>query len=192
MTGYRPPAAQLRGMSFEVAGMYGMPHVGCHYYRDDASATAWDGPYRECAACERTGGAHHKHHEPPRSRSLAVHPATGRKIGGARLLDASANPAWEPPEGEPDDGEPFLLCTRWGKFVLLPALIDLCAECHAKRHSAGTLSIRWEWDADEAAERWWSGWYLSRGKRPHGRWLWALGRYVITIDGKEGEFRLWE
>ena len=65
---YVPEMAQLRGLSYETAKLYGMPHIGAHYSRDDVDATAWAGAYRECAACGKTGGPHSKHHEPPKGK----------------------------------------------------------------------------------------------------------------------------
>ena len=60
--------AQLTGLPYETAKLYGMPHIGCRYVREDISATAWDGDARECACCGRSGGVHSRHHEPPRSK----------------------------------------------------------------------------------------------------------------------------
>lgn len=87
----------------------------------------------------------------------------------------------------------FVLRTEWGSFVLLPALIALCGSgttgCHGMRHG-GRLRIRWEWDSDEYAEKWWSGWTLSHYCAPHSPRLFKLGRYVFALDGIEWEVRL--
>ena len=64
---YEPSREQLRGTSYEKASLYGMPHIGCRYKRDDIAATAFDGDTRRCAGCARTNGVHNRHHEPPRS-----------------------------------------------------------------------------------------------------------------------------
>ena len=64
---YEPKREQLRGMSYEKAKLYGMPHIGCKYRRDDIAATAFDSDVRRCAGCGRTNGKHDRHHEPPRS-----------------------------------------------------------------------------------------------------------------------------
>ena len=154
---YAPDASVLRGLSREKASLFGMPHIGCRYLREDVSATAWDGGSRECAFCGRTTGPHNRHHEPPRSNGS------------------------------------FLLCTPMGRFVLLPALIDLCGSgttgCHGDRH-AGRLSIRWEWDSPEDEEMWWDGTLLSRpGHAPNGKWLYGHGCYVFGRNGYERRYR---
>lgn len=154
---FTPSMEQLKGLSYDRASLYGMPHIGCKYRYEDIGATAWDGDYRRCACCGRTNGYHNRHHEPP------------KKWGS------------------------FLLETPMGKFVLLPALIDLCGSgtqgCHGDRHS-GKLKIRWEWDSDEFAEQWWSGYLLSRPyHEPHGKWLYGCGCYVFEHNGSEWRYR---
>ena len=64
--------SQLCGLSYDTASLFGMPHVGCRYTREDVSATAWDGDSRLCAVCGRVGGSHSKHHEPPRSKGRFI------------------------------------------------------------------------------------------------------------------------
>ena len=95
----------------------------------------------------------------------------------------------EPPKGV---GRNFLLSTPMGQFVLKPALIALCGSgttgCHGMRHN-GKLSIRWEWDSDEIAEKWWNGHWLSHGYFPHSPKLFRLGRYVFSDGEKEWEVR---
>lgn len=63
-----PDMAQLRGLSYETASLYGMPHIGCRYYAEELSSTAWTGDHRKCAACGTWSGGHSRHHEPPRSK----------------------------------------------------------------------------------------------------------------------------
>lgn len=152
-----PTREQLRGLSYETANLYGKPHIGCCYYREEINSTAWDGEHRKCAVCGRTDGFHSRHHEPPRSKGS------------------------------------FLLDTPMGKFVLLPALIDLCGSgttgCHGARH-AGKLKVRWAWDSDEYERDWWSGKLLSQvGHIPNGKWLYGYGRYVFCFNGVAWEFR---
>lgn len=154
---YTPPKGRLRGLSYQKASLYGMPHIGCKYRYEDINSTMWDGDFRRCACCGRSGGAHNRHHEPPKSNGL------------------------------------FVLETEYGRFVLLPALIDLCGSgtegCHGDRHN-GKLGIRWEWDSDEYAEKWWSGWFLSRPyHEPHGSWLYGYGCYVFERGDGEWRFR---
>ena len=77
--------------------------------------------------------------------------------------------------------------------MLLPALIDLCGSgttgCHGDRHN-GRLKIRWEWDTDENARKWWDGTYLSKPYHdPHGQWLYSHGCYVFERDGGEWRYR---
>lgn len=155
---FTPSREQLRGLSVEVASLYGMPHIGCRYTAEDIAATAFSDamPQRRCACCGRTDGPHNRHHEPPRSKGS------------------------------------FLMQTPRGRFVLLPALIDLCGSgtqgCHGARHS-GLLRIEWKWNSDEEAAMWWDGTFLSWGLRTHGPWLWEHGRYVFCYNGVAWEHR---
>lgn len=153
---YTPDASVLRGLSMDKASLYGMPHIGCRYTRDDMARTAFESDLR-CAWCGSQRGFHSRHHEPPRSNGS------------------------------------FLLNTPKGKFVLLPALVDLCGSgttgCHGDRHN-GLLKLRWEWDGDEFAEKWWDGTFLSRPyHEPNGKWLYAYGCWVLERDGVERRFR---
>lgn len=95
----------------------------------------------------------------------------------------------EPPRSK---GHVFLLKTDMGQFVLRPALIVLCGSgvtgCHGDRHN-GRLSIRWEWDSDESAERWWSGDFLAHKRKPNEPWLFEHGRYVFENDSRTWEVR---
>ena len=65
---YMPSMHQLRGLSYETASLFGMPHIGARYFREDINCTEWEGDTRRCAFCGRATGAHSKHHEPPRSK----------------------------------------------------------------------------------------------------------------------------
>jgi len=100
----------------------------------------------------------------------------------------AANAHHEPPRSKGT----FLMATQMGTFVLYPALIALCGSgtqgCHGKRHN-GRLRIRWEWDSDGNAEKWWSGFWLSHGYEPHSPRLFELGRYVFDLEGREMEVR---
>lgn len=152
-----PESSQLRGLSFDTASLFGMPHIGCKYTAENIAATAWSGERRRCACCGRTNGYHSRHHEPPRSKGS------------------------------------FLLSTPKGKFVLLPALIDLCGTgttgCHGDRH-ARKLIIRWRWDTDEYAEMWWSGELLSMPFHPpHGDWLYQYGYYEFQRGDSTWRYR---
>lgn len=66
---YTPDSSQLRGLSRECASLFGMPHLGAEYTRDDIGWTRFTGEFRECAACGKSGGFHSRHHEPPRSKA---------------------------------------------------------------------------------------------------------------------------
>lgn len=152
-----PDSSQLRGLSYPKASLYGMPHIGCRYWREDMAATKFDSEPHRCACCGKVGGVHNRHHEPPRSNGT------------------------------------FLLETPRGKFVLFPALIDLCGSgttgCHGLRHNGG-LKIAWEWYDDGSAEDWWDGTFLSMPYHPpHGEWLWRHGRYVFERDSMRWEIR---
>ena len=64
----RVPREQLRGMSYEKAKLYGMPHIGCKYRtRNEMSATVFHGTPHRCACCGKTGCSHSRHHEPPKA-----------------------------------------------------------------------------------------------------------------------------
>ena len=154
---YEPTREILHGFSYEKAKLFGMPHIGCKYRRDDINETAFIDDTRRCAGCGRTNGAHNRHHEPPKSNGS------------------------------------FLLVTPRGKFVLKPALIDLCGSgttgCHGERHNK-KLKITWEWDSGEYEEQWWSGYLLSRPyHEPHGKWLYGFGRYIFERNGQRWEYR---
>lgn len=147
---------QLRGLSYEKAKLYGMPHLGCVYASGNIGATAWASGYGACACCGKPGkSGHSRHHEPPRSNGT------------------------------------FLLVTEWGRFVLYPALMNLCGSgttgCHGLRHQ-NRLKIRWEWDSDEFERKWWRGEFL-KAHPPHWAGLFDYGRYVFELDGKERELR---
>ena len=163
---YEPNTVQLRGLSYETAKLYGMPHIGAWYKSENVKDYDHHG-YHPCAACGMP--ASNVHHEPPRGKSSGIDPRTGRKIPGS-----------------------FLLVTPMGKFVLLPALICLCGTgvtgCHGKRH-ANKLKIRWEWDSEESERKWWDGTFLKRGLKPNGDWLWSHGCYVFEENGKEWRYR---
>ena len=152
---------QLNGLSYEKAKLYGMPHIGAEYARkNDVDATRWTGMYRLCAACGKAGGAHSKHHEPPKS--------SGR-VFLLRCRESESSPG--------------------GQFVLRPALIDLCGSgttgCHGQRHG-GKLAITWEWDSDFFERAWWNGDLLAHGYAPHDRRLYSMGRYVFERRGPDG------
>ena len=77
----------------------------------------------------------------------------------------------------------FVLQTKWGAFVLRPALIALCGSgttgCHNDFHGGSRYKARWIWHSDEAAEKWWSGWFLSHGYQPHDPRLFEHGHWEI-------------
>ena len=60
-----PTREQLRGLSYEVASLYGMPHLGASYTADSIADTVLD-EGAVCACCGRR--ATNAHHEPPRSK----------------------------------------------------------------------------------------------------------------------------
>ena len=151
-------------MDRAVAIRYGMPNIGCHYTRDDVAATAPDDDWVGCVACGKT--AHQCHHEPPRSASRAK--GSGKTKNGALLLE-----------------------TPRGKFVLKPALIALCRECHAKRHN-GQLEIAWAFDTEEYERQWLDGYLLSRMHiDAHSEHLYGYGCWKIhdLTTGYRFEYR---
>lgn len=147
---YRPEEGQLRGLSYEVASKYGMPHLGCFYSNSRIdSHRRHDGA--PCAVCGKI--ASNAHHDPPRRHGL------------------------------------FVMETPMGAFVLRPALIAVCGSgttgCHNGFHGGARYEARWEWLTDEAARKWWSGWFLSHGYEPHDPRLYQFGCWLIT-DFKTG------
>lgn len=60
---------QLRGLSYDTAKLYGMPHIGCRYYREDVNCYEWTDEVTPCAVCGKVGRRDHsRHHEPPKSK----------------------------------------------------------------------------------------------------------------------------
>ena len=139
----------MRQMPFEMVSrhkalLYGMPHIGAHYERDDVNSHRLDDGAL-CAVCGRR--ATQAHHCPPKS--------TGRSV---------------------------LMRTEWGQFVLKPALIALCAECHARVHRH-EIEPRWIWNDDECLEEWAAGYLLSHGYPAHSPRLNELGRWFFARMG---------
>lgn len=60
-----PDARQLKGLSYPVASLYGMPHLGCEYLADDVNRYRAL-PESRCAVCGRPHP--NAHHEPPRGK----------------------------------------------------------------------------------------------------------------------------
>lgn len=177
----------MRGVHIgrDVAVNYGMPHLGCRYTRDDVRATAFvenEEGWTPCAVCGRP--AENRHHLPPRSTSSCVDEVGKRHPGS------------------------ILLPTRYGQYVLKPALVALCGSgttgCHGKVHNRD-IDIHWEFDTKEYEELWLQGWFLAHGIDgylktkdgllfmkplvPHSRELYKIGRWVITVGGRTWEIR---
>ena len=83
----------------------------------------------------------------------------------------------------------LLLVTEWGRFVVKPALLLLCEECHRDRDSRGVLRIDWEFDTDEDEERWLTGWFYAHGYMEHDSRFFDHGRIVIEHRGRRWEVR---
>lgn len=88
--------------------------------------------------------------------------------------------------------EYFTLSTPLGTWRLRPALFALCGSgtfgCHGKveHHEIG---IRWRWDTEEDAEKWWSGELLTE-YGPHSARLYEHGCWELTLpDGTVTERR---
>lgn len=79
------------------------------------------------------------------------------------------------------------LRTKYGIFVLTPALIALCGSgttgCHGARHE-GKLKIEWVWDSEEGREAWFSGELLAHSLSNHDERLFEFGHYEISVEGK--------
>lgn len=72
----------------------------------------------------------------------------------------------------------ILLMSEWGRFVLKPALIAVCAKCHTAIHRHEIIPT-WEWDDEELVEQWASGYLLSHGYPAHSVKLNELGHWVF-------------
>lgn len=68
-------------------------------------------------------------------------------------------------------------------YVLRPALLALCPQCHHDRHF-GRLSFVWFWRDEETEIDWASGKLLRDGFKPHDPELFRLGYWVALVDGK--------
>lgn len=93
----------------------------------------------------------------------------------------------EPPKGAGGKYRQFTMWSKWGRFILKPALIAMCGSgttgCHGDRHG-GRVSITWEWFDEADAERWWTGELLSHGYVPHDPKLYDLGQWRIEAGGR--------
>ena len=77
--------------------------------------------------------------------------------------------------------------TPAGKFVLKPALMAMCRECHEAYHR-GLVRVRWEWDEGQR-ELWESGWLLAHRGFAHGGWLYGHGRWVFWDERTKSAFQ---
>ena len=156
---YKPTREQLRGLSYETAKLYGMPHIGCHYIRDDVNATAWDDRIvRRCAVCGRVNGQQSKHHEPPKGKGSNFTLAT--------------------PLGQ------FVL-----KPALIGLCGSGTTGCHGDRHNGTlSIRWEWDTEEDEE-KWWNGYWLSRTFNEPHGKWLYWHGRYVFEKNGVSWEHR---
>lgn len=82
----------------------------------------------------------------------------------------------------------FTLRANGREWRLRPALFAVCGTgtfgCHGKiEHNQ--IRVRWEWDSEENAEKWWSGELLEQFG-PHSLELYRFGCWVFTLpDGTE-------
>ena len=60
-----PQSKQLHGLSIETATLYGMPHLGAYYARDDTDSNRLR-HWSVCACCGAK--ATNSHHEPPKGK----------------------------------------------------------------------------------------------------------------------------
>lgn len=97
----------------------------------------------------------------------------------------ATNAHHEPPLGMGGKNRHFVLATKWGQFVLKPALFALCGSgttgCHGKRHTR-LYRFEWHWDSTKNAKAWWSGKLLKEGMAPHSEKLFELGYYLLIDD----------
>ena len=81
----------------------------------------------------------------------------------------------------------LLLVTGWGRFVVKPTLLLLCAGCHADRHDRGLLRFRWEWADAESRDAFLAGEFFKAGYAEHDRRFWEHGRLMAVRNGMETE-----
>ena len=82
----------------------------------------------------------------------------------------------------------LLLISKWGRFVVKPALVCLCKRCHTDR-TEKRLKIDWEWDTPEDEELFWNGWYMSHGYEEHSEMFWGHGKVVLARENQRWEIR---
>lgn len=80
----------------------------------------------------------------------------------------------------------ILLQSEWGQFVLKPALIAVCAECHARIHRH-EIQPKWLWNNEEDARLWADGYLLAHGYCAHSEKLNELGRWFFERHFVKGE-----
>lgn len=116
------------------------------------------------------------------------------RLGDGALCALCGRPATNAHHEPPRSNGAFLLPTKWGMFVLKPALIALCGSgttgCHGARHDR-RVAFEWRWADADAEALWWSGYLLSHGYPPHSRRLLDLGGWYAgsgdewtRIDGR--------
>ena len=76
----------------------------------------------------------------------------------------------------------ILLQSEWGQFVLKPALIGVCVECHMRIHRH-EITPKWVWFDPISAERWEGGYLLSHGYSAHSPKLNELGKWTFERRG---------
>lgn len=98
----------------------------------------------------------------------------------------ATNAHHQPAKGMGGGSTVHLHRTKWGQFVVRPALIALCGSgttgCHGDVHEK-RVKIEWVWDEPEAMEKWNDGTFLSHGIDPHSQKLYNFGHWQI----KQGE-----
>lgn len=119
--------SQLRGMSYEKASLYGMPHIGAHYtqegmkYRRDGRRN-YEPTQTYCCICGKTLHRPNCHHVVP--------------ISYGEVFELQGKPLRSPL---------FAVCGSGTRG------------CHNGFHGGHYLKARWEWDTEEYERQWWSG-----------------------------------
>ena len=83
----------------------------------------------------------------------------------------------------------LLLISKWGEFVIKPAVFLICKHCHIDRHDSDRLKIDWKWDSEDDAKLFLDGWFMSHGYAEHDNRFFNHGCIVIKHMGKEWEVR---
>lgn len=88
----------------------------------------------------------------------------------------------------------WTLNTPLGSFKLLSPLFALCGSgttgCHGEFHGGARYEVEWQWKSEQYQEEWWGGHTLSHICRPHDKFLFQQGFYLVKDKRLDKEFEL--